>query len=323
MWGMAVVSAVLVAGCAGRGGGGADAGPTPSAAPDGDGLGAPAWAIGHWWLYGIEAGDGGEGAPTTYVVAEDQGDDWWMATDSPERAFQDQRDDISRLGPQRKADLAGSQGDDRIEFFHWPLAAGATWPTRWDGQAVTVTVDAADPTGASLTARNATQVAYTYTYDAEAGWFGELHRHGPDGQVAFSLVLLDFGGNWTGQLASWDLVSLVDDESPAGQPNLRLGGYPRLDVPAGATDLWMSYRIPCAQNGGYTVRLQPDDPAANAQAYEDSGPCAATVEFEGVAVDGPAPGTWTLAVMYGSAPTPDGSRMQLLARTLVLMPFGG
>ena len=62
-----------------------------------------------------------------------------MDTAAPDRAFQDAREDVSRLGPQRKSDLAGSQGDDRVQFFQWPLVDGKSWSTRWDHQPVTIT----------------------------------------------------------------------------------------------------------------------------------------------------------------------------------------
>lgn len=320
-----VALAVLLAGCsgAGPGGQGGDAGTGPAGDEGGEGLQVPGWMLGDWWAYGVEAGPGGESAPTTYVITEDLGDDWWMATDSPERAFQDARDDISRLGRQRKADLAGSQGLDRVEFFQWPLTVGSTWSTKWDDQPVTVTVDEVTPQGARLTARNGTAVAYTYTYDAAARWFGELNRHGPDGQVAFTLRLLDHGAQWKGTAVAWELTELLARHQAPASPNFGLNGYPRLQVPQGTHDLWMTYRLPCdGQGGGYTLRLDPEDLQAGDAGYQDSGPCDGPVTFTGVVVEAPASATWTLALTYGSSPTPDGLDLELVARRLVETPYG-
>jgi len=217
---VAVLAALVpLAGCSGDApapapGTGGPAGGDPSEA---DLLAAaPEWAVGDWWSYGVSLGGDGGGAPTVYVVSEDLGSDWRVDTDSDERAFQDARDDISRLGPQRKSDLAGSQGSDRVEYFRFPIEANATWTTRWDRQDVTIRVESVDGRGATLAAHNATHRMYTYRYDAAAGWFQRLDRHGPDGAVAFSLLLLDHGTSWKGTAVRWTLVELLDgDMAPA------------------------------------------------------------------------------------------------------------
>jgi hypothetical protein len=315
------LAAVLLAGCSG------DApAKDPVVGPDGTPLvegtlPLPSWTVGDWWTYGIEVGAAEESA-TTYVITRDEGSDWWMDTDSPERAFQDARDDISRLGPQRKSDLAGSQGSDRVEFFHWPLTANDTWTTRWDGNEVTIRVESVDPDGATLTARNATSLVYTYRYDAEAGWFGRLDRHGPDGSVAFTLLLLQSGSAWEGTAVRWTLETLLDEEAPAS-PGFSLNAMPGLDVPAGTTDLWFSYTVPCdPQGGGYTIELRPEDPASGDTPYQASGQCNGDVVFAGVAVAQPTAPSWALAMTFGSAPTPNGLSYELLARTLVEVPVG-
>jgi hypothetical protein len=317
-----LLAALPLAGCSG------DApADDPVLGPDGEpvegGVDLPQWAVGDWWSYGIEAGAGGESAPTTYVVTADQGADWWMDTDSPERAFQDARDDNSRLGAQRKSDLAGSQGSDRVQFFQWPLEANATWTTRWDRQDATIRVEAVDDRGATLSAHNATHRMYTYRYDAAAGWFQRLDRHGPDGAVAFTLLLLDHGTSWKGTAVRWTLQELLKEDMAPGTVNLGLNAFPRNEVPPGTTDLWLAYAIPCeGQGGGYTIALKPEDPSTGEEGYDASGQCQGEVGFAGVAVEAPVAPTWTLAMTFGSAPTPDGLSFELLARTLVETPVG-
>lgn len=317
-----LLAAILLAGCSG------DAPrPDPVLGPDGtpvaDGaLALPAWAVGDWWTYGIEVGPEEEGL-TTYVVTKDTGSDWWMDTDSPERAFQDARNDISRLGPQRKSDLAGSQDDDRVAFFRWPLAADDTWTTRWDRQDVTITVAAVDERGADLTASNATHLVYSYRYDADAGWFQRLDRHGPDGDVVFTLLLQDHGSAWQGTAVRWTLDVLLEEEGPPMMPNLGVNAQPGVTVPAGATDLWLAYTIPCqGQGGGYSIDLRPEDPMSGDTPYQASGQCSGDVSFAGVAVAAPQADDWLLAMSFGSSPTPTGLSYELLARTLVEVPVG-
>ncbi|MEK6976426.1 MAG: hypothetical protein AABY18_08815 [Candidatus Thermoplasmatota archaeon] len=315
-----LATAVLVAGCSGGAGNG-DAAPESGSDDVLDGgLTLPTWAVRDWWQYGIEAGAGEESPPTTYVVTADAGADWFIDTDSEERAFQDARDDISRLGPQRKSDLAGSQGDDRVEFFRWPLRAGANWTTRWDHQPVDIAVASVDGSRATLTARNATQVVYTYTYDADVRWFRQLDRHGPDGGVAFSLMLLDHGVNWTGTAVRWELETLATDGTAGNAGPGALQIIPGLSVSAGTTDLWLAYGIPCSQ-GAFSVTLRSDaDPGQGG--YDVTGQCAGSIAFSEVAVQSPSPGTWTLTFGFATTPGDGPMEYELLARTRVDVPVG-
>ena len=173
---------ILLAGCSGGGGAGGggdgDSSGTPTAAPPGtpSGDGVPSWTLGDWWTYDTPFGE------STYVVTADQGSDWFLDTTNPETAFLDARTDVSRLGPQRKSDLAGSQGAERVEFFRWPLSDGASWMTTWDGEDVTVTASAGPDGSFDFLAENATAPMYRYTYLPATGWFGELRHLGADGQ---------------------------------------------------------------------------------------------------------------------------------------------
>ena len=312
------LATLLLAGCAGGGGGDGAAGNggPKDGGPGGDGmagaagLALPTWAVGDAWTYAFN------GEPATYVVTGETSSDWVMETDSAERAFSDLRDDISRLGPQRKSDLAGSQGQDRVEFFRWPLEAGAAWTTRWDGLDVEVRV-------AEVTADRAVLEAYErapdpprdtplyrYTYDAAAGWFGELHRFAPDGTEVVALLLTDAVHGWTGTVVRWQATTVLEESEAATPAPLARGGP--FEVPAGTTDLWAEYHFTCTGTGGYSVVVEPANAGAGTQGMQDGGPCT-QVDWVGPIVSGPQPGTWTFLVSAGGETV--ASHYALLLRT--------
>lgn len=296
----ALVLAVGFSGCAGQDGQ-ADDEDDPSSAtvrkgdPNGppDALTRPTWALRDAWTYTFN------GAAATYVVTADQGPDWFMETDSEERAFADLRDDVSRLGPQRKSDLAGSQGPDRVEFFRWPLESGKTWTTTWDQQPLTIEVTGIGFDVARLVARdgNGTDV-YRYSYDAKAGWFGELRRFAPDGTERANLQLTAAVHNWTGTVVRWTVATVAEDSGPVGSDPPLVGGP--FEVAAGTTDIWAEYHFTCTGNGGYSVLVEPLNPGlAGQQGMNDGGPCV-QVDWEDVIVPGPHPGTWAFALAAGA-----------------------
>jgi hypothetical protein len=287
-----------LAGCGGKGGdGGAPPGPE-GPGPDGaeareDGWPLPEWRVGDAWTYSVQ------GEPTTYGITSETATDWIMDTDSEERAFQDARQDISRLGPQRKSDLAGSQGEDRVEFFRWPLAGNRTWTTRWDQQEVSVAVTAVTGDGAALEARTANgTLVYRYTYDARAGWFGELRRFAPNGTEVIALTLDHAIRGWAGPAVRYTVVPLASD---AGSDPFHASGK-NLDTDPAATDLYLDYRLECAGNGGFSVSLQPADPALatglTTVGYIVSGPCSG-FRGDSTVVPGPPGAAWVLAYDWG------------------------
>ena len=324
---LALASAALaLAGCAEKGGedaGGAGTGGAADA--DADGLAAASiaaptpWAVGDAWTYSFN------GVDSTYVVTQDAGADWIVETDSEERAFSNQREDISRLGPQRKSDLAGSQGAERLEFFRWPLEAGRTWSTRWDGVDVdvrvleggTAEVQTLEATATGDGARADGGPLYRYTYDAGAGWFGELHRFGPDGSEMVTLTLTKAVHGWTGTIVRWSLETVIEDagNDPMAPPFV-MGPF---EVASGATDIWAEYHFACGGNGGYAVTIEPVNPGlAGQQGTAANGQCT-QVDFAGVVQDGPHPGTWTMAVSAGGQ-TID-YQFAILVRTRQDVPF--
>ncbi len=284
-------------------------GPADEAAQSGS-LAVPTWAIGDAWTYDFE------GAAATYVVTSETATDWIMETDSEERSFADLRDDVSRLGPQRKSDLAGSQGEDRVEFFRWPLEANKTWRTRWDQQEVAVTVLGVADGKASLQARQvegAGDLAYLYTYDSKVRWFSDLQRFGSDESLV-TLRLTQAVSNWTGLVVHWTLDEVIADD---GSDGASVAGP--FEVPAGATDVWTDYHFTCTGAGGYLVAFEPANAGFAAQeGDEDSGPCA-QVDWTGPVIVAPTAGQWVFAIDVGGQTV--AYDFTVLVRTRMDMPF--
>ena len=316
-----LVAAALVAcglaGCAGDAGADVpadgDATSPDAEAAAGRSLLKPAWAVGDAWVYEFN------GDSTTYVIASETETDWIMETDSPERSFADLREDISRLGPQRKSDLAGSQGEDRVEFFRWPLEAGKTWSTRWDQLDIDVRVVDLVEGVATLEATRADDgsLAYRYTFSAGERWFGDLRHFASDGAELVHLSLKEAVRSWTGTLARWTLEEVVADASgPTAQPPLVAGPF---DVPAGTTDIWADYHFTCTGTGGFSVAIEPLNEGLPAQpGMQDSGPCT-QVDWSGPTILAPHPGRWAFALSAGGETV--AYAYTLLLRTRADVPF--
>jgi hypothetical protein len=298
-----LLALTLLAGCASSPAAPTGATPGDPAPPAlaAQGLSPPPWAVRDYWTYAIGP------SKATYVVTEDRGADWVVDTDSPERAFQNARDDVSRLGPQRKADLAGSQGDDRVQFFQWPLTDGRSWATTWDHQPVTITAHVRGQL-AHLEARdhNGTRV-YNYTYDAAAGWFRSLTHYAPDGSVLIALELSAHGHLWTGTTVRYTLKTLYTGHGSGGGAD----AVPLQPDPA-ATDLWLAYSLRCGQGGGYSIALQPVGQGAGTTGHAKQDACASNDFADGV--PGPLAGPWALTYSWGGGP-PMAYSIEVVQRT--------
>lgn len=292
-WAAFLLAAVALAGCSDDGSGDERTDPTLSstlgAATGADARALPTWAVGDYWVY-----TNGEGTESDFIVTADQGADWFLDTSSADTAFFNARNDVSRLGPVRKDDLAGSQGTDRVEFFRWPLAGGETWKTRWDGQDVTVKARDAGNGVFAFAASNATGLFYSYTYDARLRWFGEINRHAADGSVDFSLKQKSNGHDFAGTIVRWNLAEVASGAGGAGTTAAM-----NFEVPAGTTDIWAEYSFTCTGAAGWSFFVQPVNPGLAAQQGDMGfGPCA-QVDVVGPVQEAPQPGTWVYVVSVG------------------------
>lgn len=314
-WVLAAAAAILLAGCSDGGGQGPVAPGDPGNAEHGGAapLPAPAWQVGHWWRLTSEgAGD------FTHVVSADAGDDWSVDTDSATVAFFDARSDISFLGPVRKADLAGSQGSTRVEFFRFPLTLGANWTTTWDGEPIAIEVVALDEDGAELQGLRANGTRHVaYTYDARAGYFGRYAFYGPDGEtVGFEARLADHGQGFAGDLVRWSLETEHEASGPLTP------GAIGFDIDTGITDIWVDFHLACSA-GGFSVHVGAATGIPQERGISASGPCPqqvdATFTLPPPAQDDEAWGSVTAVVPQATEATLD---VTVLARTQALFRAG-
>lgn len=167
---------------------------------------APAsWDVRWWWRYRVT--DDGAGRVDTRVVTADIGSAWFVDTDSPDTAYFDALFDVSSLGRIRKADLAGDQRGQTVEYFRWPLVANSTWSTLWDGRQRAITV--LGPTQASvggktypamaLQASENNAVTVRYNYVPAVGWWSFTDFSGPGG--SFRTELAEWGTDYNGTIA--------------------------------------------------------------------------------------------------------------------------
>lgn len=315
---LAVVLVAVLAGCTGP------APDLPSPAPQEAAAEppvlAPALQVGDWWNFTAPNG------AFTVVVAEDLGSDWRFATDSPGLAFYDaHQGDVSYLGPQRKADLAGSQADTRVRFLDFPMADNKTWTTTWDGQPMTIHATRAG-TLFHMEARNATAPYARYTYDPAARWFTAFDFLQPDGSSGYAIALQAAGRNYTGALASWTWDTVVDVHGDLASTAFTAQTY---QVPAGVTDVYVDLELECSAGvaGGGTGPAPFVAGAAGLDSRGAGNPgaqCPLAESFHGSAgsihPDSTGTETWgyTAGGAAGAAGTVD---FTVLQRTLALAPL--
>lgn len=275
-----------------------------------DGLPAPNWTVGQWWTLASEQLQ----APFSHVVAQDAGTDWLVGTDDPEVAFFDARFDISFLGPVRKADLAGSQGSQRVEFFRFPLQPDKNWTTQWDGLDVRIEVLGVADGRAKLESRlgNGTLHA-SYTYDAALGYFRDYQFYESDGAtVSFAAAVTSSGTDFTGSLARWELETVFES---AGAFNG--GATASFEVTAANTDVYIEVNLDC-QAGAFTISVLPPSGPADQRGFSASGPCPATVAETGIAAAPTEDEQWVLLTQALPGATMATLDMVVYVRTLHL-----
>lgn len=310
----------VLAGCLVGGGGGeaADAEPSqaqaPAEAPGGEVLEAPNWSVGDHWSYAVDDRE------TTWVVTGETADAWILDTTDREAAFIDARNDVSFFGERRKADLAGSQEGEPVEYFDWPLEEGKTWTTTWDGVRRTVTVESVEDGTAELVATQDERVAVEYTYDASAGHLGRFAFLDENGTKVIDAQLTGSGSDFQGTALRWTLETAVDVDGTFGaEPAAEGFGF---EVPEGATDLWLDLAIRCPGPGAYDVGFGNGGVEGNGSGYSERGNCPAEVDVTGPVVEEPDPGAYRGGVA-ASSPAGEGSYdALLLVRTLEEVEVG-
>lgn len=254
---------------------------------------APTWRVGDYWTYKPTEGD-----DATLVVVRETDQDWHIGTDSEDLSFFHAREEVSNLGAQRKSDLAGSQGSDRVVYFQWPLTDGANWTTTWDGVQRQVTAtDNGDRTW-TFEAREGDVLAVRYEYDPDARWFTKLDFLAPDGSVAFGWTLQESGNNWTGEVLQWELETVL----AFSEPNADTYNVPpkQFEVAEAVTDVWISLQVGCT-TGVIIGGVHPADEPAGGRRWSEG--CTSPFHLE--ASLGDKVGTWVADFTWkGNEPAP-------------------
>lgn len=272
----------------------------------------PDWKLHDWWTY-----TDSNGASPTFVVSGQELDSWTMDTTDESWAFYEALDDVSILGPQRKVDLAGSQGDERVEFFDWPLADEKTWLTTWDGEQRRITTTQtgegeyafdAKTTGGTLRAQ--------YAYTKQAKWFTNLEFFDESGTSIYSMSLSDSGANWTGDVVRYELDVVFSDSGgdPVGYP----GGD--FEVTDEHTDVFLVFEVSCTEDGFVEFITKPTDPASDDQGFEHTETCPHDASVQQSL--GHTAGSWTFRFVHIFSPQSFDVNIDLVLRTRVAESVG-
>lgn len=263
---------LLLAGCAGGGSKAPAEGQTDgdlSPGPHGEHaagahLLAPEWTVGDYWTM-----QSPQGGAFTHAVSGESGDDWIVDTDNPDTAFFDAASDISFLGKVRKSDLAGSQGDARVQFLRFPLQSGMSWSTTWDGAPTMIHVGDVEGGKAEVTAMRADGSTYAkYTYGDKERYFTHFAFYSPDGStVNYEWTLQKSGAGFGGQLVRWGL-----DELFSSSGAIPTTGGNTFQVEPGYTDVYISAVLDCTA-GAVAVAVGPLTGPAEERGWQAEGQC--------------------------------------------------
>ncbi len=166
---------------------------------------APEWVVGQHWSYRTQ-NDGTAGA-VSLVVTGDDGGDWIVDTNDANMAYYDDLGDVSYLGQVRKSDLAGSQGNDRVQFFDFPLTHNKTWTTTWDGETTTLQVkDIQDNGDVHIMGHQGARMHSEYVYSPVAGFFESITFFDGNGTAVYSMERTDHGTEYGGSVLRYDVL---------------------------------------------------------------------------------------------------------------------
>ncbi len=309
-----VLACFLMAGCADD---------PPASAPEDETppevtstLGPPTWEVGDSWSWKAPWGD------YTLVVTGQTATDYIIGSNDPGTAWFNEMEPVSMMGPQRKSDLAGSQGSARVQFFDWPLEDGRQWATQWDGNDYRV-VASEQPDGSfRMQAHQAEVVRIEYTYDPSLKWFSELTFYDENGTDPQSVKISDFQAGWTGEIATWT-YEVIDEGTLSGATT----GPPKTYTIPPATDLYLSVTMSCNEAGPVFFALGPAESlptiatGSGGDGYTINRECPSEVADELVVSETPSEGNWGMLHAFGSSDAE--LSYSFMARTLEMVPVAG
>ncbi len=307
-----VLTCLLLAGCSED--------PTPAApddqpeAPDAPSA-VPTWTVGDSWAWDAPFGS------YTLVVTGETATDYTIETDNAATAWFNEREPISTMGPQRKSDLAGSQGDTRVRFFDWPLEDGKQWATQWDGNDYRMTA-VAKPNGRfEMHAHQGDVMRVRYTYDPEVNWFREMVFYDENGTQPLEVTLREHKSGWTGEVVRWS-YEVIDEATLTGAT----AGAPKTYTIPPATDLYLEVDFSCSEPGHVFFALGPAESVpsiatgAESDGYTLNRECPDAVADALVISENPSEGNW--GMLHAMSPADARVEYRFLARTQELAPVG-
>ncbi|MBI2077034.1 MAG: hypothetical protein HYT80_01500 [Euryarchaeota archaeon] len=270
------------------------------------------WVKGRWWKY---ASASGSGDPTTLIVTEVGSGAYTLDTTSRMQAAFDAETDVSYVGPIEKSSLSGNQGNKKVEYFRWPLAAGKEWSTQWDGQTRVIKAVGASGDEFEVEASELGKPRVRYSYNAKAGFFGHLSFLDASGNVQFGLKLSDFGENYTGPYVRASVKALVPAIDLRDQPSQQSNQAFKVD--ATVHEMVLRFDVKCnPQAGSWSLTVKPQDAAsAQTEGHQDSSPPSTCTKALNKTMEKPKVGDWIFDSKATLVTGPNYLRISLVART--------
>jgi hypothetical protein len=257
------------------------------------GLAVPTWAVGDYWVYETTFG------VWTLVVTEDSGADWIVDTTEADLSFFSAAfGEISYLGAVRKADLAGSQGSDRVQFMSFPLTDGKTWRTMWDQEEHTMVAARLDDARYEITGSIGDDVRKRVVYNNATEWFESIVFFDATGTEFGRMSLTTHGSGFTGEVVRVT-PQLIDERhfTATAAPYFTTYSWSGAED----ADAYIVYSSSCA-TGSFTFALGTVQALTNAAAelgvFEDQGfsepgtVCPHGIQFSGTIGESPEIDTW-------------------------------
>ena len=226
---------------------------TPSEIEAEEGLIAPPWEVGDWWLYTFVTPEFGEDSARLVVADEDPVDGQWMLGISSEREAM--RHAVVNhnpfLGRVTMDALSVYENGEAQRVFSFPFERDDTWSFTLFAQDWTATTTLVDRGVATVVATSDDGHDLRYTMDGGVGFLRDLTWTDPAGVDRLRMVLAGSGDSHEGQvhfLRATDLFadvytdsdaefrdSFLDEGHPSGVGFDRLVWYLDVDIAGGGS----------------------------------------------------------------------------------------
>ncbi len=220
----------------------------------------PAWALGEWWTYEMQATEYASEGTFTLVVAGDTDDHYLVGIPAGQEDVHGVIFHAPGIGKVAREDLVYDAHDEPFQLLDFPLEEGKSWEgTYWGSAPMTLEVEGTTDTVAeiSLTRPSDTgDIVGTLAYDAEVG---NIVSFQPDPDASYSLELVDHGFGYEGPVEvpyEQDLLLCHGQLGPAGVQGCELqpgGPEGTFEIPDGYEKVTGALLVaPIEQPGGMT-----------------------------------------------------------------------